>query len=542
MKKVLFFCLILSLVPALWAQNKYALVIGNSNYKGISTLKNPVNDANDMAAALQSLGFNVEKVINGDLNQMLTAVANLKRKLGASRNSYGFFFYAGHGVQSNGENYLIPVNATNIQNENHLRQFAVSVQVIMDDLAEAGNVLNIIVLDACRDNPFAWKRSGSRGLSVVSHTPVGSMLMYATSANSVADDGGSGRNGLFTTQLLKNIKTPGLSVLEVFNKTGQDVLEASNGKQYPEISIKFFDVAYLGSRPSPNPSPTPTPTPTPSPTPTPTPTPAPTPTPTPTPAPTPTPSPASAGFVRINGGTFMMGSPKNEGGYADVEGQHRVTVSSFSMGIYPVTQKEYEEVMGSNPSKFRGPNLPVEQVSWFDAIEYCNRRSQREGLTPVYSISGSGEKQKVTWNRKANGYRLPTEAEWEYACRAGTTGPFNTGDKISTNQANYYWDSYKNVVNETSRQSTTDVGSYPPNPWGLYDMHGNVSEWCWDWYGVYGTSARTDPMGASSGDRRITRGGNWAGKGLDLRSAARAASTPSTRLFFYGFRLVRNAQ
>ena len=135
-------------------------------------------------------------------------------------------------------------------------------------------------------------------------------------------------------------------------------------------------------------------------------------------------TPVANDMVRINGGTFIMGSPENEWGRSNNEGpQRQVTVSSFYIGRFPVTQAEFQEIMGRNPSTFRGPNLPVEQVSWFDAIEFSNRRSIRAGLTPVYTINGNN----VTWNREANGYRLPTEAEWEFACRAGTQTPFNTG-------------------------------------------------------------------------------------------------------------------
>lgn len=269
MKKALIFLMLILTVTAVFAQQKFALVIGNANYTGISTLRNPVNDANDMEAALRSLGFTVEKVLNGNLDQMETAITNFTRRLGGSRNSYGFFYYAGHGVQSAGENYLIPINANNIQTEAHLRQRAVSVQTVMDNLSNAGNELNVIVLDACRDNPFGWARSGSRGLSVVNRAPTGSIVMYATSANSTAEDG-TGRNGTFTTQLLNSLKTPGLSVQEMFNKTGEEVVKATNGRQHPEISLRFFGTAYLGSRPAPQPSPSPSPTATPQPTPAPT--------------------------------------------------------------------------------------------------------------------------------------------------------------------------------------------------------------------------------------------------------------------------------
>jgi len=231
---------------------KIALVIGNSNYTGISRLANPVNDANDMEVALRNLGFTVEKVLNGTLEQMETAVINFKRRLSGSRNTYGFFFFAGHGVQSNGENYLIPVTADNIRSETQLRERAVSLQFVLDSMNEAGNELNMVVLDACRDNPFGWARSGSRGLGVVSRAPSGTIVMYATGANSTADDG-TGRNGLFTSHLLTNLRTPGLSVFDVFDRTMGDVIRITNGRQHPELSLRFAGASstYLGSRPAP---------------------------------------------------------------------------------------------------------------------------------------------------------------------------------------------------------------------------------------------------------------------------------------------------
>jgi formylglycine-generating enzyme required for sulfatase activity len=140
------------------------------------------------------------------------------------------------------------------------------------------------------------------------------------------------------------------------------------------------------------------------------------------------------GFVLIKGGSFQMGSPDSEAWRGDDETQHLVTVSDFYMSPYELTQKEYQEIMGSNPSTFSGENLPVENVSWFDVIAYCNARSKKEGLKPVYTVDG----QNVSWDRSADGYRLPTEAEWEYACRAGTDTPFNTETSISAEEANYY--------------------------------------------------------------------------------------------------------
>ena len=208
-------------------------------------------------------------------------------------------------------------------------------------------------------------------------------------------------------------------------------------------------------------------------------------------------------MVRINGGTFLMGSPGNEIDRDSGEVQHRVTVSSFSMGKNPVTLGEFRgfadtsgyrtdaeksgggavwtsaglrmkrEVSWKNPDFNQEENYPVVLISWYDAVQYCNWLSAQEGKTPAYSINGTD----VTWNRNASGYRLPTEAEWEYACRAGNATPFNTGSNITTSQANYNGNNpYNNNPAGEFRQRTTAVGSFAANSWGLCDMHGNVWE------------------------------------------------------------------
>jgi formylglycine-generating enzyme required for sulfatase activity len=243
---------------------------------------------------------------------------------------------------------------------------------------------------------------------------------------------------------------------------------------------------------------------------------------------------APSNMVRIQGGTFTMGSPADEVERDDDEVQHSVTVSSFYMGKTEVTQKEYKEVMGTNPSSFKEDNLPVEGVSWYNAIEFCNRLSQREGLTPVYTVKGTN----VTWNRSTHGYRLPTEAEWEYACRAGTATPFSTGNNITTEQANYDGYPYNNNAKGTFRNKTVEVRSFKPNAWGLYNMHGNVWEWCWDSYEDYESEAHINPADTSSGTDRVIRGGSWLVHAEYLRSANRFNLSPSRATNALGFRLV----
>ena len=230
------------------AAARFALVIGNGNYGELSKLANPANDAGDMAAALKELGFHVDLLTDASMGAMEDAVVRLGDELAASPNSTGFFYYAGHGLQSGGTNYLIPADA-HIPSEAFLKNRALAAQEVLDTLQVAKNVLNVVVLDACRDNPFGWSRSGTRGLQIVGNQPSGSIIVYATSAGSVAQDG-TGRNGVFTQELLKNLKTPGLEVKEVFNRTGAGVKAATGGKQVPAVYSQFFDMAYLGDRSS----------------------------------------------------------------------------------------------------------------------------------------------------------------------------------------------------------------------------------------------------------------------------------------------------
>ncbi|MCL2068032.1 MAG: SUMF1/EgtB/PvdO family nonheme iron enzyme [Treponema sp.] len=290
-------------------------------------------------------------------------------------------------------------------------------------------------------------------------------------------------------------------------------------------------------------------------------------------------SPNVGELVRISAGTFTMGSPGNEPGrFGFDEGQHTVTLTKdFYMGKYEVTQAQYEAVMGTNPSYFRtnniyppeppeiAPNRPVECVSWYDAIIFCNKLSEIEELSPVYSIGGKTDPDEwgdiptsnihpnyATWSAAimlggATGYRLPTQAEWEYACRAGTATAFNWGtNQITTDQANF--NGTTNLYNGSPagvyREKPTEVGSFEPNNWGLYDMHGNVWEWCWDWVQTFLGNA-TDPIGPVYPQDPITgerekRGGSWGTDAVRLRSAARSDNTPNFDDWDNGFRLVRN--
>ncbi len=225
-------------------------------------------------------------------------------------------------------------------------------------------------------------------------------------------------------------------------------------------------------------------------------------------------------LVLIPKGTFQMGSPETEGDRDDDETQHEVTISrDYHLGIYQVTQAQYEKVMGETPSFFQGDKIggdcsshPVECVSWVDAEKFCRRLS---GLPAEHSAGRF--------------YRLPTEAEWEYACRAGSTRAYCFGDDAALLDE-YAW------FRENSDE-THPVGEKRSNAWGLYDMHGNVWEWCWDWYDEYPPNSATDPRGLPGGSIRVCRGGCWNRAAAFCRSASRGWRGPSIRSLIIGFRV-----
>jgi formylglycine-generating enzyme required for sulfatase activity len=226
-------------------------------------------------------------------------------------------------------------------------------------------------------------------------------------------------------------------------------------------------------------------------------------------------------LVLIPKGTFMMGSPESEQGHNENENQHEVTISKdYYLGVYEVTQAQYEKVIGKNPSYFQGAivgnenaDLPVDDVSWYDAVEFCKKLSE----LPEEKKAG-----RV--------YRLPTEAEWEYACRAGSKTAYSFDDEEGL-LPEYGW------FNRNSSNRTHTVGLLEPNAWGLYDMHGNVWEWCSDWYGDYPKGAVSDSTGLKVGSYRVSRGGSWGNRAANCRSANRIGYAPGLRFNSLGFRL-----
>ena len=531
-------------------EQRIALVIGNGAYAQ-GALTNPVNDARDIAATLRNAGFEVLSGANQNRRQMREMIRQFGEKI--RNGGVGLFYFAGHGVQVNNTNYLIPVGAE-ITKETEVEDESISVNFVLAQMEDARNKLNIVILDACRNNPFARSfRSGSRGLAVTKSAPTGTLVAYATAADNVASDG-DGRNGLFTQELLANLKTPGLTLESVFRRTRTTVRSKSKGQQVPYeyTSVEGEDFYFTPPTNGTLPPPVVTPVPV---------------------ASTPPPKPGvgtvrknSLGmeFAYIPAGSFLMGSTEedinrvvaannpmddqvNRDLFKSELPQHRVTISQpFYLGRYEVTQKQWEQVMGTTVQQQRdkanpnfnlsnvGPNQPMYFVSWEEAQELIRKLNERnDGFV----------------------YRLPMEAEWEYACRAGTNGDYagnlNTlgwyGDNSGREQRNSLAEWVKSERNsqkyydqflKPNGNGTHEVGMKAPNPWGVYDMHGNVYEWCEDWYGDYASGNQTDPTGAANGQYRVRRGGSWSYVGRICRAAYRSRNAPGVRSDSIGFRVV----
>ncbi|MBB6482648.1 SUMF1/EgtB/PvdO family nonheme iron enzyme [Spirochaeta isovalerica] len=568
MRKFLLLSIVLFFTYPLFSQAKTALIIGNGDYKHFSTLSNPVDEARDMRNALQRIGFEVILLTDGTEDEIYDAITLFEDKLKA-KGGLALFHYGGHGVQVNGSNYLIPVNA-DIPDERRVKSRAVDVEEIVSAMASSGSRTNIIILDACRDNPLPGEsRSASRGLAVIGNQPPDSIIVYSADAGTTAQD------GLFTPTLLKYIETPGLEFYDILKKVRTEVREASGGMQrtgdynqlesdiylagrgsgsglivereeFGSLRISVFEPCevFIDGRPAGSLE-----------------------------------ANSSAvlndvktgsrtveavyregretlevriyknetseaafkqrikkespvdenNLVRVSGGTVEMGALLGD---SDEKPTHFITVSDFIISRYEVTQKEYEAVMGRNPSDRNysyGDDYPVNKVSWLDAIEFCNKLSLLEGLEPCYS----GRGRSLACDFDANGYRLPTEAEWFFAAGGGTVGQAKSIYAGANLPGPVSW--YDN----NSSNTVHPVGLKNPNELGLYDMSGNVAEWCWDYYGEYTSSLKVDPTGPEEGRQRVVRGGGWNNLSTDGRINKRKSESIAGKSFNLGFRIVR---
>jgi len=511
-------CLFFAAPAPAQAERRVALIIGNGAYPA-APLKNPANDARDMAATLKSLGFEVILKVNAPLRQMNEAIDQFWGRL--KQGGVGLFFFAGHGLQVAGENYLVPVDAR-ITVERDVQYACVNAGKILGRMEDAGNGLNIVILDACRNNPFARSfRGESRGLAKMD-APTGSLIAYATAPGDVAADG-EGANGLYTSHLLKNLRTPGLKVEDVLKRVRIGVANDSaklGHRQTPWESSSLMGDFYfagagsggaqplppqepsgpqvaMGAKPQARPSPPPPVN--------------------PKVGDTWTDPVTGMAFVWVPGGSFEMGCGSWAGSlllFGDCQNNetpvHTVRLAGFWLGKFEVTQGQWQKVMGDNPSVYKnGDDYPVDSVSWLDAKEFLSR------------LNAQGTAR----------FRLPTEAEWEYAARSGgKPEKYAGGDDLD--RVAWY--------DDNSNKMAHPVGTKAPNGLGLYDMSGNVWEWCEDEFAAsYPASAQDNPVVTGSGLGRVVRGGSWLYYPSRLRTAGRFRSPPGERFSDRGFRVVR---
>ena len=509
-------------------QPRAALIIGNAAYQGIP-LTNPVNDARDMAAALKQFGFEVTLLTDADRRSMIEAIQTFGDSV--TDGSAALVYFSGHGLQSQGSNYLIPLGA-NIKKEADIEFETVDANRILAHLQEAnGKGVNLLILDACRDNPFkGFMKSAKSGLAQMD-APTGSLIVYATAPNTSALDDPNGKNSIYTRRLLEALnEMPTSNVWDVLMRVRKQVMQDTNGSQVPWEAGSLTEHFYFAEA-APTPQPVPTEKPTPQivyvev---------------TPTPQPTIRVTQPSEGsqpfegstpfsvkscwdnetpgavckeeitgmeFVYVPDGCFQMGSNDSD----SEKPVHKVCLEGFWIGKYEVTQMQWETIMGSNPSYFKGADRPVERVSWDDSQEFLQK----------LNVASSAQ------------FRLPSEAEWEYAAHAGKETAYSFGnDPLQLDDYAWYW--------ENAKEQTHPVGQKKPNDFGLYDMHGNVWEWVADpWHDNYNGAPTNGGTWEGSGSLRVLRGGSWRNVSKFVRSVRRICYAPAYRIIFIGFRVVK---
>ena len=596
------------------ASNRVALVIGNGTYRNAPPLKNPVNDAKLMAATLRDLGFDVIEHLDVNQRQMKRAIRDFGDLLDkAGEDGIGMFYYAGHGLQVQGRNFLIPLD-TEIERESDVRIEAVAADLVLETMDFARTNLNFVVLDACRNNPFARGfRSVGRGLARMD-APRGTMIAYATAPGEVAADG-DGDNSPYTTALTKAMRAPGLPVERMFREVRNEVMERTKDLQVPWEASSLTGEDFYFNTVAPAPPATAA-----------------------TPGPAPAtgmdtaiwgaikdcqnpvdyqtflaqfpnsplapfararfqalggartaaiiPSPATTGpvaplqravgvypkgfvpgsvfrdcpfcpeMVMLPTGRFIMGSPAREAGRKSHEGpQFQVTMGRpLAMGKHEITRDQFAEFVfetshnyGVGCTVYEGRKRTFDQARTWQDPGY-----RQDGDHPAVCISWEDAQAYTVWlSRKTGGnYRLPTEAEWEYAARAGTTTSRFWGDDPA--QACAHANVYDRAAEKT-REAPYDafpcddgfaeaapVGRFAANAFGLHDMVGNVREWTQDcWYSTLkGAPSDGTVRDENNCKERVRRGGTWQHPVSYARSANRGKTGPANRVFLIGFRVV----
>jgi formylglycine-generating enzyme required for sulfatase activity len=508
---VLIFCIMLVAHAELAsAETRIALVIGNGAYTA-SPLRNPPNDVKLIAKILANLGFDVTERTNVDQKTMKTLIRDFGDRIKARKDATGVFYYSGHGMQVDGRNYMIPVPGETIRDEGDVKIEGVGVDEVLTRMEFAGNAASFVFLDACRDNPFQKSfKSAASGLARMD-PPTGSLIAFAAEPNKRALEG-PGNYSYFTEALAQEIVKPDVPITDVLINVRKTVVNRTARKQVPVDESQLLEKFYFNSKPgvsqaAPEIFPK-------------------------TLAMAPRPLWEAAAttwkepftgmeFVLVPGGCYEMGDAFGDG-YDDQKPAHKVCLDDYYMAKYEVTQKQWQMVMGGNPSNFKGcDDCPVENVSWDDAQAFIKKVNDRTGMR----------------------LRLPTEAEWEYACAARSGGKKEkwAGTDNESSLGEYAW------YDKNSEKRTRPVGQKKPNGLGLYDMSGNVQEWVNDWYDdkYYGKSPEKNPQGPLEGaltlfgKGRVIRGGSWDYDLDYARCADRGWTYPDNGVYYFGFRCAR---
>jgi formylglycine-generating enzyme required for sulfatase activity len=591
-------------------RNRIALVVGNDAYTGsLSPLSNAVSDARAMGTTLKAAGFHVTVVVNANREALDKAVDKFIDSL--DRGDVALFYYSGHGLQVRDENYLAPVDLV-ARDAVEARHRTLNAMEVLDRMDAQGTDLQIMILDACRNNPYGGRGQGT-GLAPMKNMGKGTFIAYSTAPGQTASDG-AGQNGLYTSELLKAIRKPGLTLEEVFKQAAEAVQKASGGGQIPFMSSSVSGNFYFNITVNVQLPPAPAPSPA-----------APA---RPLPAPTVelrygslAVSSDQGGMVYVDGSASGQLQPYAVLNFAKLPaGPHQVRVekpgfqSAEQQVIVMPDQKASAELklLSLAPSKPQGPQpgqtrvnpkdgqtyvwippgtfemgcspgdaecydseKPVHRVTisrgfWLGqtpaTVGAFKRYAQQTGKAMPPEGDSLGRKLNAaagndslpvvfsTWDEATafcqwSGGRLPTEAEWEYSARAGTTASrYGNLDEIAwyannsgnqridsatlwnSDQANYGKKLYENG------NGPKPVGVKQPNPWRLYDMLGNVWQWVSDYYGGYQVGEQQDPAGPPSGQLRVLRGGSWGSNPRDARVSGRGGGDAGARNSGYGFR------
>ena len=522
--------LLFSLTSILNAAEKVALVIGNNAYSQ-APLKNPINDASAIAKVLQKIGFDVVPAYDVNRAGMEDALETFGKK--AENAKIAMIYYAGHAIQVDGVNYLVPAN-TPVKHRRDIRKLMNLNELVLEVKQASG--LGLVMLDACRDNPFTknitkslGRSVGGRGLARIEDTPDNILIGFATKKNAIAADG-KGKHSPYANALLKYLPEKNLEIRFLFGKVKDEVQRNTGNIQQPFTygslgGNQWFLVEGIA----------------------------------------PPPRFKEPKMVSIRGGCYQMGQSASEKKvlikemgkekykkYSGDEKQHKSCVEDFSLGQYEVTVGEFRQFINATAYRTEAEKSPAKGCRTYDgkANEWQwskNYDWQTIGFKqgenhPVACVSWNDAMAYIKWLKKETGkpYRLPTEAEWEYAARAGSKTPFSTGNQISSRQANFDGNyTFNGSKKGKYLGKTSAVGSYSANKNGLYDMHGNILEWTCSAYVESYDGSELLCAKDSDSRSRVLRGGSWYSLPWILRSAFRFRLSATYRDNYVGFRISR---